>query len=636
MSFIAGVLRRAGDDQQICAKILARAAKNADLASTAVARKIADGLTFGLLPQASLPEDCYDCQPWSGERWALVGDVRLDNRDDLQRYLGIPPSKFAEMSDSLIFLECWKARGAACLDQLCGGFAVAVWDNQERTLWLVRDHPGERPLYYAETSAELHRGRVFASLPAALRDVPGVDGSLEEESVAQYVALVPFEASRTVFRDIKLLPPGHLLVYRSDQAVCRRYWHPADTPAIRFRTNQEYVEALLERFDLAVAARLRTNGKIGSQLSGGMDSSSVTASAARMLAPTGLTVYTAVPQTAFSDLNPEGRFGNEGPAAARVAAMYPNIEHVLIESSAADLFGTIEKTASLTNTPVFNPMNQMWFNAIFDDARSRGINVLLQGVCGNATVSFGGLIGLSDLLRAGRWPTLFRQIRDLRAKGHTSWRGGAYWAVGSSLPLMLRRLLNPEIGQFNFAFSPVNPEAATRLRLKERAFREFFAADKSSAGFRRKMFDYYDAGYFNAAASLGWNISLRDPMQDRRIFEFCFAIPIEQYLAEGQSRSMVRRAMRDRLPPETLACTARGLQAADWYLTLGERLPQMRAELGRIKKSALAARVLDLDRLQHLIDTWPSTGYERSEVNDSYHLALTRGLAAGNFIRHNE
>ena len=189
--------------------------------------------------------------------------------------------------------------------------------------------------------------------------------------------------------------------------------------------------------------------------------------------------------------------------------------------------------------------------------------------------------------------------------------------------MALRRLLSPEIGQFDFNFSPVNPEAANRLRLKERAFSEFFEADKSSAHFRRKMFDYYDAGFANAATSLGWGISLRDPMQDKRIFEFCFAIPIEQYLAEGQSRSMVRRAMRDRLPAEVLACTTRGLQAADWFLTLGARQQQMREELGKIKESPVGRRVLDIDRLERLVATWPASGFERPEVSDSWHLALS-------------
>ena len=92
----------------------------------------------------------------------------------------------------------------------------------------------------------------------------------------------------------------------------RQYWHPINAPAVRFSSNREYEEALLEIFDAAVKARLRTAGKVGSQLSGGMDSSSVTAAAARLLGSEGLAAFTAVPQQGFADENPVGRFGNEG------------------------------------------------------------------------------------------------------------------------------------------------------------------------------------------------------------------------------------------------------------------------------------------------------------------------------------
>ena len=124
--------------------------------------------------------------------------------------------------------------------------------------------------------------------------------------------------------------------------------------------------------------------------------------------------------------------------------------------------------------------------------------------------------------------------------------------------------------------------------------------------FAARWFDYYDGGFASGGASLGWDLSLRDPTHDKRVYDFCFAIPIEQYLAEGQTRSLVRRTMRDRLPRETLACTTRGLQAADWFLTMGARREQMSAEMKKIAQSPTAQRLLDVERLQRLLDTWPA------------------------------
>jgi asparagine synthase (glutamine-hydrolysing) len=149
---------------------------------------------------------------------------------------------------------------------------------------------------------------------------------------------------------------------------------------------------------------------------------------------------------------------------------------------------------------------------------------------------------------------------------------------------------------------------------------------------RRSFYEYFDPGVHNGVAAAGWQIEQRDPTLDKRIFEFCFGIPIEQYLVGGQNRSIIRRAMEGRLPPSTLRRTTRGLQAADWYLTVGAARPQLLAELTRIERSPLVRQALDTRRLRVLLDTWPESGYHTPEVSDAWHLALTRGIAAGSFL----
>jgi asparagine synthase (glutamine-hydrolysing) len=285
----------------------------------------------------------------------------------------------------------------------------------------------------------------------------------------------------------------------------------------------------------------------------------------------------------------------------------------------------------LSGQPTFNPTNMLWIDTIFDTMRSRGLGVLLQGAGGNNTISFGGLIGLSDLLRGGHWLRLLRLTRELRAGGHTSWRGAASWATGGLVPQWLRRLYHPDMRGFSLNYSAVHPQLAAEYRLKELALAQFYGVETSTESMRRSL-DYYDPGVVNGVAAAGWQIEQSDPTQDKRIFEFCFGIPMEQYLAGGQSRSLIRRAMQGRLPDSTLRRTTRGLQSADWYLTVAAARPQLSAELTRIERSPLACRILDTARLRTLLDTWPSSGYHTSQVSDVWHLALTRGIAAGSFL----
>jgi asparagine synthase (glutamine-hydrolysing) len=339
-----------------------------------------------------------------------------------------------------------------------------------------------------------------------------------------------------------------------------------------------------------------------------------------------------VPVAAYDGSALFGRFGDEGSMAADVAACYPNIEHVLVDSAGRDIVASANLDAIRSGQPTFNPTNRLWIDAILDGARNRGIGVLLQGTCGNATISFGGLIGLSELARRGRWIRLFQVVRTLRAGGHTSWRGAASWSTGWLVPASLRRLYHPGLRDFTLDFSAVHPQFASEYRLKEKAIEEFYGVETTTRSVRSSLYEYYDPGVYNAVAAAGWQIEQRDPTQDKRIFEFCFGIPVEQYLAGGQSRSLIRRAMKGRLPESTLRRTTRGLQAADWYLTVGAARPRLYAELVRIERSPLACRILDTARLRQLLDSWPASGYDTSAVSDAWHLALTRGIAAGSFI----
>ena len=130
-----------------------------------------------------------------------------------------------------------------------------------------------------------------------------------------------------------------------------------------------------------------------------------------------------------------------------------------------------------------------------------------------------------------------------------------------------------------------------------------------------------------------YGIDKRDPTADKRIFEFCYSIPIDQFVAEAQSRSLVRRAMQGRLPASTLARSVRGQQGADWYLTVEQALPSFRAEFPALQHSPLAHKFLDLDRMSRLLQTWPETGHEGDAITDSWNYALTRGISLGYMLR---
>jgi asparagine synthase (glutamine-hydrolysing) len=130
-----------------------------------------------------------------------------------------------------------------------------------------------------------------------------------------------------------------------------------------------------------------------------------------------------------------------------------------------------------------------------------------------------------------------------------------------------------------------------------------------------------------------WGLSIRDPMTDRRLIEFSLSVPYDQFLRGGVSRSLARRAFRDRIPPEVANSSQRGYQSADWYEALDRARPQIEGEMAAIMRCEEASEALDFEWLQECVDNWPSEGWERDDIRRKYRLGLLRGMSAGHFIR---
>jgi asparagine synthase (glutamine-hydrolysing) len=577
-----------------------------------------------------LPEDGFDEQPLSATGvTALVADIRLDNRRELGLELGLSSQQTAVMADSAMLLAAWQRWREQCVEHLSGAFSFAVWNQKEQHLFLARDHTGERPLVYASTANCF----AFASMPKGLHPLSFVGSEVDEEYVARYLMLTNIAIERSIFRRIQRLPPGYALSIHREKRKLWRYWQTDHLPELRLGSPEEYLECFRERFDHAVGVRLRTRGSIGAYLSGGLDSAAVAATAARLLGAEGreLTCFTAVPRPDFQSVASSTHFANEGPAAAEVAALYPNIRHVMVESSATSFLDILDLNNNLYDHPCFGPNNEVWSNAIMTRAREQGITLLLNGSCGNSTLSYEGLPALSMWFRSGEWGTLARVAWQIRSAHSASMRLMLRHAVWPSLPFWLRRMTDPYMRRFTLDYTPLRPEIVERLGSRRAALSDM-AVSLDGRDALRTLLAYSDRSDTSIAPQGGWQLDSRDPTYDRRVIEFCLTVPLEEFMRGGQLRSLARRAMVGRLPSSTLKRTSRGLQSADWYLNLAAARGRMGTEVERLRGSPLASRMLDLQRMSSLIENWPSHGFERYEVMSSHHIALTRGLSVGRFL----
>ena len=588
-------------------------------------------LAMGCCLLRLLPEDEFDQQPLSSAGvTAMVADVRLDNREELAAELGLSRQRAGVMADSDMLLAAWQQWREQCVDHLSGAFSFAVWNQQEQHLFLARDHTGERPLFYASTANSF----AFASMPKGLHPLPFVGAEVDEDYIARYLTLANIPIEQTVFRHMQRLPSGCALSVQREKTKLWRHWRTDHLADLRLGSPEAYLDCFRERFDRGVRARLRTRGGIGAQLSGGLDSGAVAATAARLLGAEGreLTCFTAVPRRGFTGLGSTTHFEDEGAPAAEVAALYPNVRHVLVDSSATSFLDILDHNNNLYDHPCFGPSNEVWFNAIMARAREEGITLVLNGNCGNSTLSYDGMPALSAWFRSGKWGTLARVAWQLTSTGNSSARAIVRNAVWPSLPFWLRSKTDPHMRGFSLDYSILHPEIARRLDLERTAFHDLNQSSSDGRTMLRTLLEYGDVADTPIAAQGGWQMDFRDPTYDRRIVEFCLTAPLEEFLRGGQQRSLARRAMVGRLPPSTLSRTQRGLQSADWYVNLGAVRGRMTAEVERLQTSPLASRMLDLARMRSLIDNWPSSGFERLDVNRTHHIALTRGFSVGRFL----
>ncbi len=582
-----------------------------------------------------LPEDEFDQQPVvsvKGNDW-LVADVRLDNREELAEELQLDATRLAAISDSSLLMLAWERWGSDCVHHLAGPFAFAVWSRDRQELVAARDHMGHRPLFFHRNADFI----AFASMPKGLLALPGVDQGLDEEMMLDTLVLARYSSARSYFKGMERVPPGHILRVTPHSTQVVAYWRPFDAPPIHFRKEEEYAEALLAIFDRAVKACLRSNGRIASQLSSGLDSSSVTTSAALQLAKEGkrLISFTAVPRKEYHGTGAHGRLPNEGPGAMEVARLYANIEHVLVDSAGQDLISTVTRLSRTVDEPIQNGINSLWINAILAATAARGANILLVASRGNLTISHAGMEALAQMLRSGHWLRLARTAYLFRKNGLVSLRNSAARAMEGIAPEWLHRRIN-STDSFNLSYSAINPTLAEQKGLREKVLKEFFPNRSDPTLERKQLFQVYEVDTFNAGYRAIHGVDVRDPCSDRRVAEFCFSVPSEQYVVGGFPRSLVRRAMKDRLPCSTLTRTRRGQQGADWNLSMRDAIAGLRQQIALNDASPEACRLLDQPRMHALLEHWPEEGSESMQITQGFSDALCRGFSFGYFIRQHE
>jgi asparagine synthase (glutamine-hydrolysing) len=457
-------------------------------------------------------ESAHEIQPCSldGDVW-IAADARIDGRTALiERLRGQGRDVAGDAPDVGLILHAYLTWGDGCLDHLIGDFAFVLWDERRQRMLAARDQLGVAQLFYTTVDATLLVGNTLDSM---LRH-PDVADTLDEQTLADLALFTVYvDDAATGYAAIRRLPPAHKLTWDGRGLRVERYWalrQPAGL--LRYRHPDDYAEHFRLLFDQAVGDRLRTDC-VGSQLSGGMDSTSIAVTARHCLEATGRPFDIRAYTIEYPSLIPD----EEGMLATRAAGHggFP------VEVVNGETYLSAEPEADPAWVPPEPGAATYWQMAEVCRRTAAFAPVLLTGYGGDP------LLAPPDLawrrawaaLRQGSWQWPVRRLV-------AGWRDRRRRYRPVPLPAW------------------VNPAWARRMDLADRTATYYRRARRDQVGLVqaplwRTLFAWSDSGYN------GLPLSIRFPFFDLRLLEFVLAIPPTPWLG---GKRLLREAMGHRLP----------------------------------------------------------------------------------------
>jgi asparagine synthase (glutamine-hydrolysing) len=557
--------------------------------------------------------------------------VILDNRPELLASLGMRP----EVPDSEVLLAAYRRWGKDCPAHLIGSFAFAIADSERGGILLARDQLGVRPLFLHQREGLL----AFASTALALTGYDGIGHELDEDRLAEYLGLV-MRTERSWVTGIRPLPPATALWFDASGVQEWRYWQVSDRVETRWSPS-EHAEALRDALDTAVRARLDRADGVGVALSGGLDSTSVAATAAAMLGERPLFSYTSAPPAGWVAKPVRNREADESYLVTELAVRYPNLRTSFVDGRGQSFVDGYEPLFEAGASPPRNPCNTTWFHEIFRQAHRDGVDTLLTGAGGNMFFSADDPRWLVELLRHGRIGTSLREIRSWARSTGQPWHRVVRGSVLGELPALsaFRRRLFPG-GREDPAKEWFT---ATALRVEHQASLDVsgvtaFMDERRSAALRTDavavLLGPAAQADFLAVEEARWGLRMTDPTTDVRVIEVCATQPAWIRRRAGMTRAGCRTAMADRLPDSIRLRQARGLQLPDWLDRLTEARPELEAELAAARENPLVGRYVDLELIEQAFHDWPAPGTEPTrQLVYRYRLAVLRSLLVARYLR---
>ena len=489
----------------------------------------------------------------------VVQNGEIYNFQELRGRLEASGHRFTTKSDTEVIVHLYEEMGEEFARELDGMFAIAIWDDRHKRLVLARDRFGKKPVVYAEKAGRLWFGSEFQALLAD----SAIERDLDYEALDEYMSFMSVPAPLTIYKQIRKLPPAHVLVRDARGTRVQRYWKLAYLPKRKI-TEQDAAAEVRRLLTEAVRKRLISEVPLGAFLSGGVDSSAVVAIMAGL---------SNRPVKTFSIGFDDPRF-NELPHARRVAERYHCEHHEFeVHPNAIEILPSMarhygEPYADSSAIPSF----------YLAQLTRKHVTVALNGDGGDEAFAGYGWHYAARL--AERWQRLPQPVRDAAesvvsalvpagADRRSTWSRAVRFLKGASRP-------RPEMYR-NF-LSVYTPD------LKQQLYSNGMPRDADRLGPIFAELDRLDAVDAMLAADVAWylptdllvkmdiatmahSLESRSPFLDWQLTEFVATLPSDFKLRGRTSKYLLKLAVADIVPDVNMHRPKQGFAVpiASWF-----------------------------------------------------------------------
>lgn len=472
------------------------------------------------------PESISQNKLYESEDYIFWGDLRLDNREELVGKLGL----LQDTEDYLLVVEAYRSWSEGCVERLLGDFAFVIWDKKCRTVFCARDHIGVRPLFYSYNKGVF----AFASDKKLLFSTPGFQKKANYKRISEILScgvIGTLEYSNeTEYLNVFQLTPAHSLTIQSGNLKFKKYWDLSVREEVRKLSLDDAVDGLRSHLDEAVRCRVPSSGNVGAELSGGLDSSMVTALAAKYRPD--MHIFCS-----YIDKHNEV-FLNERPYVESLCDFFNIKNRHFVSSEGFEFRKELEECVRAIDGFGYG-LGNLFKAPLIEKALEVKCDIIFSGFGGDECVSYSGTslrkgTGVKENLKfilQVYAPSFLRKYREFK------------YPDSSRVPLVV--IKQPNLLKLSDTLpKSYQSYSAMMSRSKERG-----DVDHLIEGITGKRSEYVRSAV-SSMSIYSKNVTYVFPLLDVRLLEFMISIPNQYRNHEGVNRYLMRRAGEGIIPED--------------------------------------------------------------------------------------